>query len=335
MLTIQEQASPHYFAAEDSLASRASARHALRGMRAARLGHRRALPMPLMSTGSLKLVREEDKFVVTTATPGIQLEHLSLELVGKRTLRLQVVQPWTAPGSATKAAEPAPDPPTEAIAQAAPPTEFSAEAAAYAVETTPEPMLDANASVTKPSAEDSATEVAEEDHAKDKSSTVGPDTMAGAVPPYFAADIAQALANEPKQDHTFQMIVVLDKSICLPQLVDGAGITCTYSEGLLRVEIPIATPAPDAEHAAIMSSLLAQKSEAIAELAALEQRLKEQRDKVKAVHAAMRTAKAAAAPALARSIQTLNIIPPPSAVLDSESETAEESTEGTKVGAQV
>lgn len=295
MLLIQQQESPHYFTKDHS------ARHALREMLAEAKLARRSLPMKL--TGSFKLSRDEDKFVVTTSTPGIKLEYLTLELVDQRTLRLQVVQPWT-PRGATQVAEPAPAPPTEAIAEAS------------AVEMTPRETLDTNAPVTKPDAEDCMTEVAE-------------DTTAA---PYFAADITQALADEPRQEETVNMIVVLDKSICLPQLVDFAGITSTYTEGLLRIEIPITALSPDAEHTALMTSLLAQKSEAIAELAALEQRLKEQRDKVHAAHASIRAAKTASAPALARKTQALNITPPASAVLESESE---ETKEETKEGAQV
>jgi hypothetical protein len=118
---------------------------------------------------------------------------------------------------------------------------------------------------------------------------------------------------QPEQDTAReQMVVVLDKSICLPQHVDGAGIVCTYEEGLVRIEIPIADPKPDSEHELLMAKLRRDKEEAVAELARLEQAIKEQRDKVRDIHhAALRAAKAAAGPALSCHIQRLAFTPHP------------------------
>ena len=114
---------------------------------------------------------------------------------------------------------------------------------------------------------------------------------------------------QPDQD-TVQMVVVLDKSICLPQLVNHSGIVCTYDEGLVRIEIPIAHPKPDSEHELLMANLKRDKEEAVAELARLEQQIKEQRDKVRDIHhAALRAAKGAAGPALTCHIQRLTFTP--------------------------
>jgi len=65
--------------------------------------------MPLSSTGALQLAREQDSFIVTAATPGIKLENVSLELVGQRTLRIRVMQPWTTPPAAKSAAAAVPE----------------------------------------------------------------------------------------------------------------------------------------------------------------------------------------------------------------------------------
>jgi hypothetical protein len=63
--------------------------HPLNPIRAARSSVHRAIPMHLPA--ALRLSRAEGMFIVTAATPGIKMENLSLELIGKRTLRLRVM----------------------------------------------------------------------------------------------------------------------------------------------------------------------------------------------------------------------------------------------------
>ena len=104
-------------------------------------------------------------------------------------------------------------------------------------------------------------------------------------------------------------IVVLDKSLVLPQFVDNAGITFTYTEGLLSVEIPIAHPAPNMEYEALIAGLHEAKMETAPQLADYEQHVQKCEDKVQAAHAALRTAKAAARPARLRRSQRLAIVP--------------------------
>ena len=78
----------------------------------------------------------------------------------------------------------------------------------------------------------------------------------------------------------------------------------------MRIEIPIAHPKPDSEHELLMANLKRDKEEAVAELARLEQQIKEQRDKVRDIHhAALRAAKGAAGPALTCHIQRLTFTP--------------------------
>ena len=95
----------------------------------------------------------------------------------------------------------------------------------------------------------------------------------------------------------------------LPQFVDDAGITCTYTEDLLRVEIPIAHLAPNMEYEALIAGLHEAKTDAAAQLADYEQHVQKCKDNVHAAHAALRTAKAAARPALMRRSQRLAIVP--------------------------
>jgi len=62
-------------------------------------------------------------------------------------------------------------------------------------------------------------------------------------PASTAATIDSAAAEEP-----IEAIVVLDQTLALPQPVDTAGITCTYQNGLLRIQVPIVAPALGDDH---------------------------------------------------------------------------------------
>ena len=64
--------------------------------------------------------------------------------------------------------------------------------------------------------------------------------------PYYATDSApRSLLEEQAGEAAAgtEMVVILEKMLTLPQPVDDAGITCSYSDGLLRIEIPIVAPA--------------------------------------------------------------------------------------------
>jgi HSP20 family molecular chaperone IbpA len=292
--------------------------HPLNPIRAARSSVRRATPIHLPT--ALKLSRSEGKFIVTAATPGIKMENLSLELIGKRTLRLRVMndehgdRPWEHiicthgnPGTTPlQRSQPAMFAgivsPAVAYFEAAPEcTLEDASAAAAASASTSEAMPDAPPPMAN-AANEAAVPGSEELPVEEPLTKVAPGTST------HATDVKQ-----PEQDTVReQMVVVLDKSLCLPQHVDGAGIVCTYEEGLVRIEIPIADPKPDSEHELLMAKLRGDKEEAVAELARLEQAIKEQRDKVRDIHhAALRAAKAAAGPALSCHIQRLAFTPHP------------------------
>lgn len=274
----------HYFAAAEPLNVPARLR-AVRAMAA-----RRALPMPL--TGALKLSRTQDTFVVTAATPGIQLENVSIELVGQRTLRLRVTQAWTSAGEK-------PAPPTAAPLVVS----RSEHHFAAAPETLEDTAHDDERGFQDTSEEDSGNKEAPI-HCDEEAPV-----HATAAAPYYAADDSVTCRGHAQPALNEVHMVVLDKSLELPQLVDAAGIICSYTEGLLRVEIPIADPAPDTEHETLMAKLQEDKTSAVDQLSVCEQRVKECKDAVRATHAALRTAKAAAGPTLARRAQVLAIVP--------------------------
>ena len=295
--------------------------HPLNPIRAARSSVCRAIPIPLRT--ALKLSRSEGKFIVTAATPGIKMENVSLELIGKRTLRLRVmndengdrhcehiirtdVMPCNPGTTPLQRSQPAIFAgivsPAVAYFEAAPAcTLEDASAAAAASANTSEAMPDAPPP-TANAANEAAVPGSEELSVEEPLTKGAPGTST------HATDVKQ-----PEQDTVReQMVVVLDKSICLPQHVDGAGIVCTYEEGRVRIEIPIADPKPDSEHELLMAKLRRDKEEAVAELARLEQAIKEQRDKVRDIHhAALNAAKAAAGPSLSCHIQRLAFTPHP------------------------
>ena len=301
-------------------------------LRGARARPARAAPM----AGAPKLAREHDAFVVSMATPGVQLEHLEVELVGSRVLHLRVRQPYAAPhtpaGRALRAranqappsaayyaaAPPAGGAPEAEEAAEAPADAGSAEAAAAATHdgqaaAGPQDAHDADSEgATAPAADAAEAPTAESQDAE--GAIEQPRQLEGAAAaafPYYAGGDASGTSGVPAADqggaeaHT---VVVLDKSVALPQPVDEAGIACTYQDGLLRIVIPIAAPAPDTEHEERTAGLQQAVSEAAAELAVFEQQVRDQREKVRAAHAALRAARAEAGPARARRRQPLRIV---------------------------
>ena len=285
----------HYFAEQEQHSAPAR----IRAMRATQAARR---AMPLSFTGALKLAREQDSFIVTAATPGIKLENVSLELVDQRTLRLRVIQPWTTPPAAKSAAATVPEG-TAALEHVA----LADETAPIRTNDTAADKVDVPADRGKEEASDdaagSSAEARVQDAAGGTSEVPVHDSVPAAAPYYESAECEQTCINTEVQ------IVVLDKSLVLPQFVDDTGITCTYTEGLLRVKIPIAHPAPDVEYEALIAGLHEAKTEAAAQLADYEQHVQKCKDKVHEAHTALRTTKAAAGPALMRHSQRLAIVP--------------------------
>jgi len=263
----------HYFSEQEQQSAPAR----IRAMRATQAA---CCAMPLSSTGVLQLAREQDSFIVTAATPGIKLENVSLELVGQRTLRLRVMQPWTTPPAAKSAAAAVPEG-TAALEHVALPD----ETAPIRTNGTAADKAGVPADKGKEEASDDAAgpsaEAQVQDAAGGTSKVPVHDSVPAAAPYYESAECEQTCINTEVQ------IVVLDKSLVLPQFIDDAGITCTYTEGLLRVEIPIAHPAPDMEYEALIAGLHEAKTEAAAQLADYEQHVQKCKDKVHAAHAAL------------------------------------------------
>ena len=260
----------HYFAGPASGAR----------LRAARAAARRAWPVPVPLNVGLKLARHGDKYVITAATPGVKADHIQLALVGNRHLRLQILQPHPLQAAPTAAASAAASLPEAAPALAA---------------------------------ESVTTDVAGDGAPADAAGTETPgletsdDSTAASIPasaPYYAGEISPAAAAEASEETAemhADMVVILEKSLALPQPVDGAGISCTYADGLVCIEIPVVDPAPDAHVVKLQEEL----SEAAAQLAAYEKQVQAQREKVQSAHAALRKAKSGAC--LSRRTQRLTI----------------------------
>jgi hypothetical protein len=303
MLALQSPA--HYF--EDGAPGARPVLHGLSAGLRARAGWtlaaapraRRPL-LPAGLAGAPKIARECDTFVVTLATPGVQLEHLEVDLVGNRMVHVRVLHPFAIPpvraGTARPrkmtSSTPAHEEKEASAAQTAADPADAQAAILSAAQTAADPA-DAQApaapenSVEAPSAAAASVAV-------DTASPYYEDGVIGAEAHVAPAAAAQAAAAQEDKDSQVQLVVVLDKSIALPQPVDEAGIACSYQDGLLRIVIPIAAPALDTENEEHTAELQQEVSVAAAQLALLEQQVKDQREKIRAAHAALRAAKAAA-----------------------------------------
>ena len=101
-----------------------------------------------------------------------------------------------------------------------------------------------------------------------------------------ASMMDSAAAEEP-----LEAIVVLDQMLSLPQPVDTAGITCTYQNGLLRIQVPIVAPALGDDHRELLAALEQQAKDAETKVVELAQQLKEQQAKAREAQQALHSAK--------------------------------------------
>ena len=101
-----------------------------------------------------------------------------------------------------------------------------------------------------------------------------------------ATTIDSAAEEEP-----LEAIVVLDQMLSLPQPVDTAGITCTYQNGLLRIQVPIVAPALGDDHRELLAALEQQAKDAETKVVELAQQLKEQQAKAREAQQALHLAK--------------------------------------------
>ena len=211
-------------------------------------------PMAFTQTG-LQLSRDEDKYIVTSALPGVKREDIHVELMGNRILRLYVEQ------AASSRAFSRPDQP----------------------KSTPSDK-DPHHPDERPSA--------------DAFSSPAPEAAATAKPaPSCTINLAAQL----------ESVVVIERSVNLPQLVDSGGITCTYRDGLLRIEIPIQAPSLDDEHRTLVARLEQDAADAGAQVAELAKQLREQKAKAEEALTALRLAQRDANRALQTRCHTLAI----------------------------
>ena len=123
------------------------------------------------------------------------------------------------------------------------------------------------------------------------------------------ADQTQAKEREcaeggKSSQHSF---VVMERSAALPQLVDPSAITSTYTDGLLRVEIPIQPPALDHGPLARIAELEQQAKDADARIAELCKELAGLKATARDAHQAVRRERAEAQRALQASRHVLSI----------------------------
>jgi len=199
-------------------------------------------------SGAMHLAREADAYIVTAALPGVKAAEISrIELVGNRTIRLEVKKPVS---GAYKA---------EPLAKLAPADSATATTSAAAPDLLPDEVVVVE---SQSSAADNAPST---------------DTEPAMAAPCVAAANLTA-------------VVVMDKSLTLPQLVDGAGITCSYQDGLLRIVVPMAAPTLDDEHRELIAALEQEHKDAATQVASLQQQLREQKEKAIETQMALRSA---------------------------------------------
>ena len=114
-----------------------------------------------------------------------------------------------------------------------------------------------------------------------------------------AAAAAEAEAEAPRapEDATASpaepettSVVVLNTTLALPQPVAADGITCSYQDGLLRIEVPIASPTLDKDHLDVIAALESEAKCAAEQVLELEQQLKEHKAKALEAQMALRSA---------------------------------------------
>ena len=91
--------------------------------------------------------------------------------------------------------------------------------------------------------------------------------------------------------------IAMHRSVSLPQLVDADGVTCSYRDGLLRIDIPVQAP-PAAEDDTRVDALKHEAEEAQNRVAEAEKKLVEYRTQAAAALEALRNEKRAALRAL-------------------------------------
>ena len=232
----------HFFDADADDADALFGALPARGGRARAIGARAALA----PSGSMQLAREGDCYIISAALPGVRPEEIScIEVVGNRTVRLEVKK--TRPRAAPAAPAPA--------AHVEVPTAHTAPEAPASGGGTEEPVV-----------------------VEDPASAAG------------GGDAATATTDRAAAEEPPEAVVVLDQQLTLPQPVDTAGITCTYRDGLLRIQVPIVAPALGDDHRELMAALEQEANDAAAQVAELAQQLKEQKAKAleaqQALHAA-------------------------------------------------
>jgi HSP20 family molecular chaperone IbpA len=215
--------------------------------------------------GALDLSQQDGKYIITSALPGVKKDHIRLELVGNRNLCLRVCNKESESEGETE---------TQALdILSRPPSCESTRSTQAELQPTPKDDNKSQAPSSSLLPENIAPEV-----------TSAPITTAATTTAGDASNLSRKT----------ESVVVMERSVTLPQLVDNKDIACTYSNGLLRVEIPIKPPTFDYEQAkvqcALVEKLKQEAADADVQVASLEKQMREQKAKTAAALLALREA---------------------------------------------
>ena len=237
----------------------------------------------LSGIGALDLSQQDGKYIITSALPGVRKDHIRLELVGNRHLRLRVCY---------KESEREEETDTQALdILSRPPSCESACTSSTPAEpqvSPPPPTLKDDNKKPPATPPSLLPEMITAEHTSAPASAEATTATAAATAATPAAGDGRNLS--PKTES----VVVMERSVTLPQLVDNKGITSDYSNGLLRVEIPIKPPSYDSDQAkgqrVLVEKLQQEAADAEAKVAGLKKQMYEQQAKAAAALSAMREA---------------------------------------------
>ena len=130
--------------------------------------------------------------------------------------------------------------------------------------------------------------------------TVAPEDSPGLVPTQLTPDNNRTPENQAAATAQSESVVVYQRSIALPHMVDKDGVTCSYKDGLLRILVPIKPPSlpTDDQLSTRVTTLEQELHEAEARVSEFESKLAEYKTQAAAAREALRSEKRAAHHAL-------------------------------------
>ena len=139
--------------------------------------------------------------------------------------------------------------------------------------------------------------------------TVAPEGSPKLVPTQLTPDNDRTTENQAAATAQSESVVVYQRSIALPHMVDKDGVTCSYKDGLLRILIPIKPPSlpTDDQLSTRVTTLEHELQDAEARVSEFESKLAEYKTQAAAAREALRSEKRAAHHALQAQRHTLTL----------------------------